>query len=252
MNIQLVRNILLTIVATLLLSALPLCADEKDDRIVSSAKESYIFKTYLEGDAIDIQSKDGEVTLSGTVKQLFHKDLAQETVENLPGVKKVDNQLKLQGEEPSKNSDRWIEMKIETMLWFYRNVSKKDTIVTVNNGIVTLQGVANSEAQKELTAEYAKDIEGVKEVKNEMKVVVPTQPEQTMSEKIDDTSITVQVKWALLFHWSTSVLKTTVHTTDGIVTVSGEAKNAAEIALVTKLVNNINGVKEVVNNMTIK
>ena len=252
MNIQPVRNILVMIVAALLLSALLLCADEKDDRIVSSAKESYIFKTHLEGDAIDIQSKDGEVTLSGTVNQLFHKDLAQDTVENLPGVKKVDNQLKVVGEEPSKNSDTWVRIKIETMLWFYRNVSKKDTIVTVKAGIVTLQGIANSEAQKELTVEYVKDIEGVKEIKNEMKVVVPDQPEQTMSEKIDDASITVQVKWALLFHWSTSFLKTTIHTTNGIVTVSGEAKNAAEIALVTKLVNNIKGVKEVINNMTIE
>jgi hypothetical protein len=42
-----------------------------------------------------------------------------------------------------------------------------------------------------------------------------------------------------------------VETTDGVVTLSGIAKNAAEKSLVTKLVTDINGVTSVINNMTI-
>ena len=38
---------------------------------------------------------------------------------------------------------------------------------------------------------------------------------------------------------------------DGVVTLSGTASNAAEKGLVTKLVNDINGVTSVINNMTI-
>ena len=53
-------------------------------------------------------------------------------------------------------------------------------------------------------------------------------------------------------HRSTSALKTRVETTDGVVTVSGIAKNAAEKSLVTKLVTDICGVTSVVNNMTIE
>ena len=52
-------------------------------------------------------------------------------------------------------------------------------------------------------------------------------------------------------HRSTSALKTKVSTTDGVVTVSGIAKNAAEKSLVTKLVTDIDGVGSVINNMTI-
>jgi osmotically-inducible protein OsmY len=48
------------------------------------------------------------------------------------------------------------------------------------------------------------------------------------------------------------VLNTKVSTTEGVVTVGGTAKNDAEKALVTKLVTDINGVKSVVNNMTIE
>jgi osmotically-inducible protein OsmY len=38
---------------------------------------------------------------------------------------------------------------------------------------------------------------------------------------------------------------------DGVVTITGVAKNHAEKSLVTKLVNDIDGVSSVVNNMTI-
>ena len=68
---------------------------------------------------------------------------------------------------------------------------------------------------------------------------------------MDDASITAQVKVALLLHRSTSSVHTQVGTTNGVVTVSGRAKNAAEKTLVTKLATDISGVKSVVNNMTI-
>ena len=79
----------------------------------------------------------------------------------------------------------------------------------------------------------------------------PAAPEATTGDKIDDASITAEVKSSLLSHHSTSALHTTVSTTDGIVTVSGIAKNDAEKSLVTKLATDINGVNSVVNNMTI-
>ena len=79
----------------------------------------------------------------------------------------------------------------------------------------------------------------------------PAAPEATIGDKIDDASITAQVKSSLLSHRSTSSLHTTVSTTDGVVTVTGIAKNNAEKSLVTKLATDINGVTSVINNMTI-
>jgi osmotically-inducible protein OsmY len=122
----------------------------------------------------------------------------------------------------------------------------------VKNGVVTLQGEASSLAQKELTTEYAKDIDNVKEVKNNMTIAkTPATPDATIGDKIDDASITAQVKSSLLSHHSTSAMHTSVSTTDGVVTLSGIAKNDAEKSLVTKLVTDINGVSSVINNMTI-
>ena len=59
------------------------------------------------------------------------------------------------------------------------------------------------------------------------------------------------MKAALMSHHSTSTLKIKVETTNGVVTLSGVAKNSAEKSLVTKIVNDIEGVSRVINNMTV-
>ena len=242
----------------LLVFSVPVQASKTDDQIVSSAKNSYVFKNYLKNDDIKIQSKDGAVTLTGTVSEESHKTLARETVASLSGVKKVDNRLEVKGAPlAATNSDAWLITKVKTTLLFHSSVSASATEVNAKDGIVTLRGDAASQAQKDLTTEYAKDVDGVKDVKNEM--VVPasskTQPSkktQTAGEQIDDASITGLAKMALLYHRSTSALNTSVTTQNGVVTLTGKAKNTAEKDLATKYVKDVNGVKSVNNRMTIE
>jgi osmotically-inducible protein OsmY len=222
-----------------------------DERTESSARQSYVFKTYLQADDIKIQSMDGVVTLTGTVSEESHRSLAEETVAGLPGVKTVDNGLEVKGDRPAENSDTWITTKVKTMLLFHRNVSAM-TEVNTKDGIVTLRGEALSQAQKDLTSEYARDVEGVKEIKNEMTVIKTSKESQTAGGKIDDASITALVKMTLLYHRSTSALKTSVTTKNGVVTLSGKAKNEAERDLATEFVKDVNGVVEVKNLMTIE
>jgi len=246
------RVALMVAAVALLTISMPVHATKMDDRIESSAKTSYVFRTYLKGDDIKIQSKDGVVTLTGSVSEESHKSLAKETVAGLPGVKSVDNRLEVKGARPAENSDAWITAKVKTTLLFHRNVSVM-TEVNTKDGIVTLQGEATSQAQKDLTAEYAKDVEGVKDVKNEMTVAkTAVKPDKTVGEKVDDASITAQVKMTLLSHRSTSTLNTTVTTKNGVVTLGGKAKNTAEKELATKYVNDVKGVKSVKNQMTIE
>jgi osmotically-inducible protein OsmY len=228
-------------------------ATTMDSRIESSAKQSYVFKTYLQDDDIKIQSKNGAVTLTGVVSENFHKSLALETVTGLPGVMSVDNRLEVKGAPPTANSDSWLRDKVRVALLFHRSVSAAKTEVDVKEGVVTLRGEAASQSQKELTAEYARDVEGVKDVNNEMTVSQnPKKAHRTIGEKVDDASITAQVNMSLLNHRSTSVLNTTVKTKRGVVTVGGKAKNTAEKDLVTKLVADINGVRSVKNRMTVE
>jgi osmotically-inducible protein OsmY len=142
-------------------------------------------------------------------------------------------------------------MKVKSALLFHRSTSGIKTDVSVKDGIVTLRGSASSEAQKELAEEYAKDIEGIKSVENEMTVSAEP-PTRTVGEVIDDASITAQINATLLMHRSTSALQTDVNTRDGVVTLEGKAENKAEMDLATKLASDINGVKKVMNKMEIK
>jgi osmotically-inducible protein OsmY len=247
------RGIFTMAVAALLLIIVPLYASETDERIVSSARNSYVFQTYLKGDDIKIESKDGAVTLTGIVSEELHMSLAKETVAALPGVVSVDNRLEIKGASPTANSDAWLEGKVKATLLFHRSVSADNTEIDVKDGIVTLRGQATSQAQKELTTEYAKDVDGVKDVTNAMTVTEHAQKtHRTVVEKIDDASITAQVKMALWVHRSTSVANTKVETKNGVVVLGGKAKNIAEKDLVSKLVGDIKGVKSIKNRMTIE
>jgi hyperosmotically inducible protein len=159
--------------------------------------------------------------------------------------------LEVKGTPPVEMSDAWITAKVKTIFLFHKNVSAI-TEVNTKDRIVTLQGKAANEAQRDLTAEYAKDVEGVKGVKNEMTVGKIAKTKRTVGQKIDDASITAQVKMTLLYHRSTSALNTSVKTKRGVVTLSGKAKNEAEKDLATKFANDVKGVKGVGNRMTIE
>ncbi|MHC1789732.1 BON domain-containing protein [Solidesulfovibrio sp.] len=245
-------------------------ASNTDDRIIAAAKQSFVIKTYLNNDDITVTSSNGAVTLTGTVADESDKILAKEIVTGLPGVKSVDNQLTLRGNGPDSYSDGWLIAKVKSTLLFHRNVNVTATEVFAADGIVTLRGEATSTAQKDLTTEYALDVDGVKSVRNEMTVATkqatPIMPatddkrigEKTMGQKldvmneaIDDASTSALVKTTLLLHRSTSALNTTVNTNDGVVTLGGKALNAAEKDLAAKLVSDVHGVKRVVNNMTV-
>jgi len=245
--------VLIMALSALLLTGMPLYASRVDDNIEASVQKSYVFKTYLSGDEIKIQSRDGAVTLTGMVADELHKSLAYDTVTGIPGVKSVHNMLVLKDASPTTNSDAWISAQAKGTLLFHRSVRADKTEITVKDGIVTLRGVAASQAQKEQATAYAGDVEGVKEVRNEMTVSMPLKnAKKAPGTSIDDASITAQVRMSLLFHRSTSAINTRVETKKAVVTLYGKVKNAAEKQLVTRLVNDIHGVKKVNNRMTIE
>ena len=177
------------------------------------------------------------------------RDLAADTVANLPGVVSVNNEIVVLSDVPE-HSDKWIGIEIRSRLLVKAHVSATSTTVDVNDGVVTLSGTANSAAQKDLTEFYAKGIEGVRSVTNNI-TVLDNPPKETVGENIDDASITGQVKFELASHGSTSAMKTKVETQNGVVTIRGVASNEAEKTLVTKLAESIRGVTSVDNRMRI-
>jgi osmotically-inducible protein OsmY len=255
------KNKYLSLSLALIATPIALFATPDTDRkIEDAAKASYNYQTVLEG-SVKVKANDGVVTLTGTVLDKDQAALAVDTVENLPGVVAVKSEIKVESKYPEK-SDAWIAFKIRGTLLVKANVSATSTKVAVDAGNVILSGTAENLAQKELTTEYAKSVEGVKSVKNEIavkeqvaaadKAKTDDSDKKTVGEKIDDASITTQVKFALLNHKSTSALKTKISTKDGVVRITGDAANDAEKSLVTKLATDVRGTKSVNNEMTVK
>ncbi|HZM03700.1 MAG TPA: BON domain-containing protein [Candidatus Saccharimonadales bacterium] len=259
---KLKHTLILGTMAATMIAALPAQASRADERVEMAAKNTYVFKTYLRDDTIHVKAKDGVVTLTGTVADDSQKAMAADTVSSLPGVVTVNNELQVTEEMPTTHTDKWIELKVKSALLFHRNVSAS-TKVTARDGIVTLQGVVVNPEQKDLTTEYAKDVDGVTVVHNEMVVggapaVTGTPangdyaPDRTAGDKIDDASITAEVKLALLSHHSTSALDTKVKTRNGVVYLTGVAQNAAQKDLTTKIVSDVQGVAHVTNHMRVE
>jgi len=108
--------------------------------------------------------------------------------------------------------------------------------VDIRDGVITLRGVATSEATKGAGHRICRRRQRVLRVTNVMTVVkTPAKADETVFEVIDDPSITAQVKVALGIA-SFNQFRPTRRSEQPMAssTVSGIAKNAAEKALVTK------------------
>jgi len=227
-----------------------LASSDLDRKIEEAAKSTYNYRTVLE-DHVSVSSTDGAVTLTGTVQDSDDRNLAADTVENLPGVVSVNNQIKVEATYPE-HSDAWLAFKIRSKLLVKANVSAATTTVAVQAGVVTLGGTADNLAQKELTEVYVKEMDMVKSVTDNIVVKHRPGAPETVGDKIDDASITTQVKYALLSHKATSALKTKVTTVDGVVLITGDASSDAEKSLVSKLAMDVRGTRSVTNDMIVK
>ena len=228
-----------------------------DRQIEETAESSFNYRVALE-DHVKVRVSDGVVKLIGKVCSEEQSRLAVDTVADIPGVVRVDNQVKIKGE---RGPDSMTALKVRSRLLVKGNVSLKDTRVDVKDGVVFLSGRADDQAQKELTEEYTKDVDGVRAVRNDIVVSdekdrelrrIAHETHATFCETLDDPSITAQLKYELYSHKGTSGLKTKVSTNNGHVVIFGEAPSESEKELVTKLAKTVRGVESVDNNMTVR
>jgi hypothetical protein len=70
-----------------------------DDRIREDINERLTDHPDIDASEIEVQVKNGEVTLTGTVEERYTKRMAEDVAENVTGVREVHNQLRVQGQE---------------------------------------------------------------------------------------------------------------------------------------------------------
>lgn len=69
------------------------------ERILEDANERLMHDPHIDATGITVRCDDGEITLDGTVESRFAKRHAEEIVEDIAGVKHVQNNLRVQSRE---------------------------------------------------------------------------------------------------------------------------------------------------------
>ncbi|MGH7398040.1 MAG: BON domain-containing protein [Candidatus Rokuibacteriota bacterium] len=145
-------------------------------------------------------------------------------------------------------SDSWITSKTKIALFADERVKGAQVSVdTMKGGVVHLRGKVDSAEAKTAASEVAKNIEGVKSVKNDLQVVAPAKREM-VAAKDADIKKTVQTR----FSKDAQLKSVDVRADSGVVTLTGEVSSLTAAAKASEMARKVPGVKSVKNELTVR
>jgi hyperosmotically inducible protein len=120
---------------------------------------------------IDVDVLNSVVTLRGIVGNEEEREAAESIAERTRGVERVRNLIELESEvDEAEKSDMAMRVKIGTQLAADPDVRRTDIDLDVQEGEVTLSGVVANDYAREEAERIARSVEGVRDVRNELKV----------------------------------------------------------------------------------
>ena len=151
-----------------------------DATITSAVKSKLLWSKHTDGLTTDVDTRRGQVKLTGTADSAPARDLAGQLALNTRGVVTVDNQIVVVTQKPSMAdktkevskeagkdvADGWITTKVKSTLLYSSNVDGSDISVDTKNGVVTLSGKVDNGAERALAIELTKNVRGVKSVQS--------------------------------------------------------------------------------------
>lgn len=189
-----------------------------DQAITDHIDDELIIDAGVPSWKIDITTKDGIVELSGTVSNILARERAARIAETVRGVRSVINRIQV---EPLMNrTDEEIAEELDQAFVSDPAADSWQISESVKSGIVTLTGVVDSFAEKELAATIAKGVRGVQEVDN--RIDVNYRKDRSDTEVKED--IAARLKWSVLVDHGLIDVKVD----DGHVALSGTVGSAAE------------------------
>lgn len=128
---------------------------------------------YTVFDILQYSVNGNEVTLTGQVVNPTLKSDAENAVKHIEGVEKVNNQVEVLPASPMDDQIRRAEYRAiysQDMLSRYGVGALQSIHIIVKNGHVTLEGVVDSEADKNAAGIYSKSVSNVFSVTNNLVV----------------------------------------------------------------------------------
>lgn len=157
--------------------------------------------------------------------------------------------------DKDQGSDVWTKAAIMTTYTLNRHLNPFTIDVDVNNGVATLKGNVESDVERDLAEELAKGVDGVKEVRNELKVdadVKTRTDSDGFMNSVRDANITAKIKSQLLWNSNTHGLRIDVDTKNAVVTLSGQVESSIESDLAEKIASNTSDVHKVNNQLKVE
>lgn len=149
----------------------------EDATLTATVKSKLLWSSVTEALNIEVDSREGVVTLKGRAQSPEAKEVAGNLATNTDGVVTVNNLISISAADsiasrvdPQINSpveemsDVWITSKVKSSLIYSRNLDGLSIKVDTKSGLVSLNGVVANYAEKELAVEIARNIRGVKGV----------------------------------------------------------------------------------------
>lgn len=143
----------------------------------ATIKSKLLWNSNTEGLDINVTTKNGVVTLTGTAQSEAAKDLAGMLAKDTDGVRRVNNEIKVNADATAAAkaqntaddageviSDAWITSKIKSSYLLSSNLRGLEITVDTKDGVVALGGTVMSSAEKDLAVRTAKNIKGVRDV----------------------------------------------------------------------------------------
>jgi hyperosmotically inducible protein len=162
-----------------------------DSWITMKVHSQFIPEAVLEGSDINVDTSNGVVALKGTVPTAAGRDRAIAIAKATDGVKSVTSQLRIGPAEGTVSeaarktgeaareatgttgrvvTDGWVTSKIYAQYLTEDALDDSDIDIDVSKGAVSLNGTVRTPAGRERAEAIAKATDGVKSVKNNLKV----------------------------------------------------------------------------------
>jgi hyperosmotically inducible protein len=154
--------------------------ERKDLQIIREASASVNrYTQFTIFDSIDLSVTQGHVVLDGWVTMPYKKDDIERRVRSVAGVNGVENRIQVL---PVSQFDDELRFRIaraiygNSAFWNYAAMANPPIHIVVNGGRVTLQGVVQSNVERQLARSLATGFAAL-EVKNELKTDAEVQAE---------------------------------------------------------------------------
>lgn len=163
----------------------------KDAWLDGKVETALLVNRHLNNFTIDTDVKNKVAYLSGTVNSEVDRELAAEIAKSIEGVTSVDNDIIVKKspvttedklhlthehqKDKTRNFGTWYDdatttASIKSELLFNSDTSGLDVNVDTAYGVVTLNGVVETAAEKELIEQIAENTPGVRDVDSEIEV----------------------------------------------------------------------------------